>query len=217
MIICPKCGRENEEGSKFCEYCGAVLEPKGKSEEKKNQIESQGRMIPSPSFLDDEKILGELRASFWDIGFIAFVLRYKERIVVTTHRIFHFSRRKTGEHLKSLFLRDVAAIEIGSRFNMAKFLVGIGLLIFGIFAIHGSSGSNYSGYGYSYGMPWYIRLIVILIALFLIWTAKKKVFAVTTQDIKNSIVFSFSKMKKEQAKHFIDIVSRASEKLNSEK
>ena len=220
MIICPKCGRENEEGSEFCQYCGAALEPQEKTKRNENQIESQGRMIPSPSFLEGEKVLGEFKASFWDIGLVGFILRYRERIVVTTRRIFHFSRGITGERLKFLFLRDVAAVEAGSRFSMTKFLVGIGLLIFGIFAMHGSSGSNYYGYSYSYssyGMPWYIRLLIILVGLFLIWIARKKAFAVTTQDVKNSIVFSFSKMKKEQAKHFIDIVSQASENLNSRK
>jgi len=41
-MICPNCGRENEEGSKFCIECGGDLTSKEISDEKRNKIELGG-------------------------------------------------------------------------------------------------------------------------------------------------------------------------------
>ena len=209
-MICPNCGRENEEGSKFCIECGGDLTSKEISDEKRNKIELGGRRISSPDLLEKEKVLGEFRASFWDLGIVGFILRYKDKIIITTHRVLYFSRRVFGEYLKYLFLRKVANVEIGSKFNLIQFLIGVALLIFGIFGLH----ARCYGYGIcTGGMPWYIRLVIILIAAILILMARKKILAVTTDDIKNVIAFPFIRMKKEETKRFIDLISKAREEL----
>lgn len=54
MITCPNCGKENEEGSKFCISCGADLSAKEISKTEKKQIEfvrSAKKLIPVEAFL----------------------------------------------------------------------------------------------------------------------------------------------------------------------
>ena len=208
-MICPNCGKENEENNKFCISCGTDLNSKETAKSNREQIEFHGRMTPSPAFLEGERVLSEFRASFWDLGLMGYILRYKERIVITTHRIFQFSQRVTGESLNCLLLRKIESIEIGSKFNIRQFLIGITLLMFGIFAMHESS--------YGYDMPWYIRLLVIAIAIVLLLTAKRKILRVTASDVKNLIALPFIRMKKEDAKRFIDLISKSTEDLNSSK
>ena len=198
MIICPNCSQENKGGSKFCITCGKDLTKELKIE--KDQIELKGAIIPSPALLENEKVLGEFSASFWDAGIIGSILRYKEKIIVTTHRIFYYSTRITGERLRLLFIEKAEGVKIESIYRVGFLLIGAGVLLLSIFAPQPSSKVGMFGQAVtSDGMPWYGRLFGIFIAVILILLARKTALIVATGNEKDSIELSITHLKKREA------------------
>jgi hypothetical protein len=163
------------------------------------QIIFEGRLVPSPALLEDERMLGTIEAKFWDIGLIGFLLRHKERLVITSHRIFQFSRQLTSGSLHCLELAKVESIYIGGRFKWLQFLIGLACAIAPMMAFE------------SYFLI--LSLIGVInglaIGLPLMFFARQKELRVAGSDAKNMISLPLRRIKVEESKSFIDLVCGA--------
>lgn len=191
-MFCPECGKTIEEGVAFCPECGRRV---GSELTEKPQVTFEGGLVPSPKLLEGEEVLGSFEAGFWDIGLIGVLLRHKERLVVTTNRLFQFSRRLTSANLKSLELSKVESIYVGSKFKIVQSFIGIIFLLAAIFVPR--------------GLPWWGRLMAILIGAIILFTARKKVLEVSCGDRRNSVSLPLTRIKTEESKRFIDLISEA--------
>lgn len=210
MVTCSNCDKENDPGSKFCIDCGqdlAVKTPLAAGDKK--QIELGSKMIGAPVLLEGERVLAEFKASLWDLGLFGYLLGSRERIVITTHRVFHFSGRLTGEVVKSLFLRSVEAVAVVNSWNLVKAGIGAAMVLFGIFV----PSEDNAGYG-ELGLDWFLKLLIIAFGAFLIFLANTKVIKVVGGSSKNAIAYPFKRMKKEDLRRFVDLVSKSAEMLN---
>jgi hypothetical protein len=163
------------------------------------QIIFEGRLVPSPALLEDERVLGTIEAKFWDIGLIGFLLRHKERLVITTHRLFQFSRQLTSGSLHCLELAKVESIYIGGRFKWLQFLIGLACAIAPMLAFE-SEVLILSLIGVLNGLA---------IGLPLMFFARQKELRVRGSDAKNMISLPLRRIKIEESKCFIDLVCGA--------
>jgi hypothetical protein len=163
------------------------------------QIIFEGRLVPSPALLEDERMLGTIEAKFWDIGLIGFLLRHKERLVITTHRIFQFSRQLTSGSLHCLELAKVESIYIGGRFKWLQFLIGLVCVIAPMLAFE----------SYFLFLSLFGALNGLAIGLPLMFFARQKELRVRGSDAKNMISLPLRRIKVEESKCFIDLVCGA--------
>ncbi len=163
------------------------------------QIIFEGRLVPSPALLEDERMLGTIEAKCWDIGLIGFLLRHKERLVITTHRLFQFSRQLTSGSLHCLELAKVESIYIGGRFKWLQFLIGLVCVIAPLLAFE------------SYFLVLSIVGVLngLAIGLPLMFFARQKELRVRGSDAKNMISLPLRRIKVEESKCFIDLICGA--------
>lgn len=210
MVTCSNCDKENDQGSKFCIDCGQDLTTKvSLPVGDKKQIELGSKMIGAPVLLEGERVLAEFKASLWDLGLFGYLLGSRERVTITTHRVFHFSGRFTGEVVRSLFLRAVESVTIVNSWNLIKIAIGAVLVLTGIFAPTEENAS----FG-EFGLSWFYKLLLVAIGAFIIFMANTKVIKVVGGSSKNAIAYPFKRMKKEELRRFFDLVSKSSEQLN---
>lgn len=165
------------------------------------QISFEGGLVPSPALIGDERLLGSIEAKFWDLGLIGFLLRHKERIVITTHRIFQFSRTLTSAELKCLEFAKVEFIGIGGRFNWKQFL-------FGLVVTLGSLSP--------YVLPHvYFRLLFAALGVIIIILCRDKVLRISCGENQNAINLPLRRIKVEESKAFIDLVASAIRNLGN--
>lgn len=183
---------------------------------------SLASLSPEPELLQGEKVITSFEAGLWDIGLFGFILRQKERLIVTSHRVFRLSRNFLGSDLVSLDLRSVELVKVGSWLKLWRFLIGVVLLI-GIFfsAIFAASPygyDSYGGYSSSSGSSGFHfdggKLVVTAIGIILLITAREKGLMVATgNDRFGSILMVLKGLKKEDSKRFIDSISKAKQEL----
>jgi len=163
------------------------------------QITFEGGLVPSPALFEDERLLGTIEAKFWDIGLIGFLLRHKERLVITTHRIFQFSRQLTSGSLHCLELAKAESVYIGGRFKWLQFLIGLACVIAPMLA--------FERYFLVLSLVGVINGLAIGLAL--MFFARQKELRVTGSDAKNVIRLPLRRLKVEESKAFIDLVCGA--------
>lgn len=163
------------------------------------QVLFEGDLVPSPSLIGDERLLGSVEAKFWDLGLIGFLLRHKERVVITTHRIFQFSRKLTSAELKCLEFAKVEFVGIGGRFNWKQFLFGL------VVTIGSLSAFNLLPRAYNDDLHLYL-LFVAAIGVIIMILCRGKVLRVSCGN-QNSINLPLRRIKVEESKAFIDLVS----------
>lgn len=161
------------------------------------QVTFEGGLLPSPVLFEGERILGTINAGFWDIGLLGFLLRHQERLVVTTHRIFQFSRKLASGSLRSLELSKVEAVDVGSKFYPMQFLLGLIIFWAGIF----------------YGYPLLLKLVAAVIGGLIMHAARKKVFHVAASGSRNAVTLPLTRIKVGESKSFIDLVCGAMRNL----
>lgn len=163
------------------------------------QISFEGGLVPSPALIGDERLLATIEAKFWDIGLIGFLLRHQERLVITTHRIFQFSRQLTSANLHCLDLAKAESVYVGGRFKWLQFLIGLVCVIAPILAFE------------SYVLI--LSLVGVLnglaIGLPLMFFARQKELRVAGSDAKNMISLPLRRIKVEESKCFIDLICGA--------
>ncbi|NUM78060.1 hypothetical protein HUU40_27170 [candidate division KSB1 bacterium] len=164
------------------------------------QIPFEGGLVPSPAVIGDERLLGSVEAKFWDLGLIGFLLRHKERVVITTHRIFQFSRKLTSTELKCLELAKVEFIGIGGRFNWKQFLFGLAIVT-GSMSILNELPRSYNDFAFALFFFAAIGIIIMILC-------RDKVLQVSCGG-QNAISLPLRRIKVEESKAFIDLVSSA--------
>lgn len=171
------------------------------------QISFEDGLVPSPALIGDERLLATIEAKFWDIGLIGFLLRRRERVVVTTHRIFQFSRKLTSAELKCLEFAKVEFIGVGGWFSLKQF-------IFGHVATLGSMFTFYIlPRGYNNDLP-LAPLPFAAIGIINMILCRDKVLRVSGGG-QNSITLPLRRVKVEESKAFIDLVSSAIRNLDN--
>lgn len=170
------------------------------------QITFEGGLVPSPALFEGERLLGTIEAGLWDIGLFGFLLKHKERLVVTNYRIFQFSRKLTSASIKSLELDKIEPIFAGSKFSALQFVSGLLLLLFAVILIGGAifaDNALFIGSIYS--------VVVGIIAVF---TAGRKVLQISAGGFKNSVTLSLRRIKVEESKSFVELVCGAIRNLS---
>ncbi len=174
------------------------------------QISFEGGLVPSPALLGDERLLGSVEAKFWDLGLIGFLLRHKERVVITTHRIFQFSRKLASAELKCLEFTKVEFVGIGGRFNWKRFLFGLAVTLGSLSAFYLLLPRGYNDDLYLY------PLLVAAVGVIIMILCRGKVLRVSCGG-QNSINLPLRCIKVEESKTFIDLVSGAIRNLDKSK
>lgn len=165
------------------------------------QITFEGGLAPSPALFEGERLLGTIEAGLWDIGLLGFLLKHKERLVVTNYRIFQFSRKLTSASLKSLELGKVESIFAGSKFSVLQFAVGLLFLLFAVILL---GGAIFADSDFFIG-----SLASAVVGTLAVLTAGRKVLQVSAGGDKNSVTLPLRRIKMEESKSFVDLVSRA--------
>ncbi|NUM77077.1 hypothetical protein HUU40_22190 [candidate division KSB1 bacterium] len=161
------------------------------------QVTFEGGLVPSPALFEGERILGTINAGLWDIGLFGFLLRHQERLVVTTHRIFQFSRQLTSASLRALELSKVEAVDVGSKFYPVQFFFGLIIFCTGV----------------AYVNFFLLKLVSAVIGGFIMYAARKKVFHVSAAGSRNAVTLPLTRIKVEESKSFIDLVCGAMRNL----
>jgi len=184
---------------------------------------SLANLSPEPELLQGEKVLTSFEAGLWDIGLFGFIMRQKERLIVTSYRVFRLSKNFLGSDLVALDLRSVESIRVGSWLKLWRFFLGVALIV-GIFAsaIFAASPYDYSDYG-GYGSSSrsssgfhfdIVKLAVAAVGFILLVTAREKGLLVATGNDKfGTILMVLKGLKKEDSKRFIDTISKAKQEL----
>jgi hypothetical protein len=166
-------------------------------------------IAPSPELFAGERILGTVEAGLWDMGWLGFLLRRKERLVVTTHRLMQYSTNFVSSHLKCLELAKVEAVEAGSKLNIIQFVAGV-ILLLGAMLLVGGAISNRSE-----------KLLFLicsslsaLAGLFALMTSEKKVLQVLGSSPQNSVRLPLARLSIKESKSFIDLVSGAARNVS---
>jgi len=160
------------------------------------QVTFEGHLVPSPALFDGERVLGTIEAGLWDIGLIGFLLRHKERLVVTNYRIFQFSRKLTSGSLRCVELSKVRVIDIGSKFYVVQTLTGIAILCSAVYAADG----------------FLMKLLGLAVGGLILFLARTKVFRVSAGD---AVILPLKRLKIEESKIFIDLVCGAIRNIES--
>jgi len=182
---------------------GAIVE----SNETKSQVHFEGSLAPSPTLIDGERVLESFDATFWDHGISGLLFRQKDRIVVTTHRIFQFSSRLASFRLRFLELDKAETVAIGSRLNLFQVLVAIIMLVAFVF------------FGwvrlFSYGSRAFqdpqvlLALLLLPVGIVLLVTARKKVLRVCGGNSKDAVELPLRRIRVEESQRFLDLVSQS--------
>ena len=173
------------------------------------QVFFERGLAPSPELLADERVLGSIEARFGEIGALAFLMRRREQLVITTQRIFHYAAGLLTSRLRALELTKIETIEVGSRPNIVQFVAGLVLLGFALLCFGGALFKDVD-----------IRLFIIysllsgLVGVISLLTAGQKILQVSGSSKRSVIALPLTQISVNESKRFIDLISNAIRNAN---
>lgn len=179
--------------------------------ETKSQVHFEGSLAPSPTLFDGERVLDSFDATFWDHGISGLLFRHKDRLVITTHRIFQFSSRVASFRLRFLELDKAETVTIGGRLNLFQVLVAIAMLVAFFYFGWNRLSWAFQGHGSRVFQDPRIllSLLSLLVGIVLLVTARKKVLRVCGGNSKDAVELTLRRIKVEESQRFLDLVSQA--------
>jgi len=163
-----------------------------------------------PELTPGERIFGTIEAELWDLGLIGFLLRRRERLVVTSHRILQYSNDFISTRLRCLELAKIELIEVGSKLNLIQFIVGMVLLLSTLFLLIGAIFRP----GETGRLLIICGLFSALSGLFVLLTAWKKVLQASGAGYRSTVSLPLASIGVNDSKSFVDLVSGAIRNLS---
>jgi hypothetical protein len=176
----------------------------------KRQVGAEKEPAITPQLFAGERVIGVIEASLWDLGLLGLLLRRKDRLVVTTHRLLQYSTNFMSANLRCLELTKVESIHVGSKFNPAQFMAGVLLFLGAI---------NLLNHAISHAQTpslWIVgSLLGALAGLLALMGSEKKVLQASGAGAQNSVMLPLSRLGVNESKSFVDLVSGAIRSLTS--
>src|SRR5574341_644096 len=170
----------------------------------KRQVGAEQEPAFSPQLFAEERVIGVIEASLRDLGLLGLLLWRKERLVVTTHRLWQYSSNFMSARLRCLELAKVESIQVGSKFNIAQLMAGVLLLLGAIPLLSRAISQPQSKSLWIVG-----SLLCALAGLLALMTSEKKILQASGGGSQNSIMLPLSRLGVSESKSFVDLVSGA--------
>jgi len=181
--------------------------PPTENEKSPGVIQFEGVMTPRIALLDREQVLVKFEASFWDLGLIGWLFRYKNRLLVTSHRVMLFRKRLIANELSIIWLAQITFTRVGQSLNWKKLVIG-GFLCLSYFpSLFLRPFLPLDVTGRISGLDLVIQVTVVLIGAYLVFISREKVMVVSTGEDKVRI--ELMRMKPGESRRFVDSVFRA--------
>lgn len=129
----------------------------------------EGAYTPQIALLDNERVVDVFEAGFWDLGFFGWLFGYKQRLVLTTHRMLRFEKRIINNKLDMLWLPKIRSVTVGHVVNWTIIVLAI---LFSLFIMHWDVSLLFES-------PLHFFLVFSFLTLIIIY-ARKKVLIVST-------------------------------------
>lgn len=160
-------------------------------------VNFKDKLVPSPKLLEGENELMSIKAGLMEVGPVGFIIRQKEKIVLTQKRVFQYSSRLGSASLRTMYMSEVQTVTVGGKINMYMIIGAIAALLL----------------VFSEDTPPFFRFVLLIVAAVLFVISRSKVISVSAGESKEAITLPLKSIKKEESQKIVDLVSKY--KLNS--
>lgn len=180
------------------------------------EVQATGRLtfgsphVPDATLYDDEEVLVDLETKTRDVGLWHTVLGHKERVVVTSRRVFGFTRTRNEALLRTLEIERVSAVESGGVFHMGVWASGALLMLLGLLiAFVPLTLSLYLGLFSIVGFTVSLALALVVAAAGVLTILRATPHGVSVHAGPTSVELPLHPSRGEEAKRLVDSIQRA--------